>query len=329
MFRHMRVPRRRVLLIVAALVAVGAGAAYATIPDSAGVIHACYGSNGALKVLDTAQGQCAKNETALAWNQRGPQGPPGPIGATGPQGPAGTVATLDALNGIPCRGVRGKYATVRVDYGTGLDAPVSITCVTHLVANPGAFSLAISAVTLDLSFFGQRQLPITGTLSGTLDVDGHVTTPGLPTTTVPFDATQDISGLAGLHADGSLTLSSSGLTGTLDPETGAASIAGSLQGQVRLHATQSLLGLQTTVYDGTCYFGTDVDPIAATFTTDAPGVPYSSTTGDVTLSAAIDAPSFSGCVPAMDTPYLALLSLFAGHGRVTIAGTTTPIFKPT
>ena len=73
----------------------GGGAAYAasaSIPDSAGVIHGCYKptSNGGvspLGVVDTALpgGTCPKGQTALSWNQTGPQGP---AGAAGPAGPS-------------------------------------------------------------------------------------------------------------------------------------------------------------------------------------------------------------------------------------------------
>ena len=91
-----------------ALAAVGAllglaGIAYATIPDSNGVIHGCYTKAssstqppGSLRVIDTGLGQsCGLNEVALNWNQQGvkgatgPQGPKGATGAQGTQGPAG------------------------------------------------------------------------------------------------------------------------------------------------------------------------------------------------------------------------------------------------
>ena len=95
------------LCVALAMLAAG-GIAYATIPDSAGVIHGCYtkASNstqpvGSLRVVDTGLGQsCALNEVALSWNQQGvkgatgpqgTQGPAGQTGATGPTGPAGTT----------------------------------------------------------------------------------------------------------------------------------------------------------------------------------------------------------------------------------------------
>lgn len=81
-----------VLVVIGALIAVGV--AFATIPDSGGVIHACYSdSNGSLRVVDGTD--CKSHETALSWNTQGtpgptgPQGPAGPAGATGPAGPAG------------------------------------------------------------------------------------------------------------------------------------------------------------------------------------------------------------------------------------------------
>ena len=324
--------KRAVAIGAVAVAVLAAGAAYATIPDGGGVIHGCYASNGALKVIDAATAHCAKNETALDWNQTGPQGAPGPTGATGPQGPAGpagTVANLDALNGVPCHGVRNKFATVRLDYGTGLEAPVSIVCVTHLVANPGPFTLSISGVSLQLGFFGERPLPITGSLAGTIDLGGKVTTPGLPTTTVPFDHAQDIGSFSNVHATGTLTLSSSGLSGSLDPETGIATITGSLSGSVTIDASATIFGLETQIYAGTCAFGTAATPIAATFSTDPPGVPYSSTDGSVTLSAPLTAPSFDDCAPAVPSTYVFLLDLFAGSGRLTLSGTTSPVLKPT
>jgi hypothetical protein len=84
-------PRMLVLLGAAALVALGGGIASATIPDSGGVIHACYKSqNGQLRVIDTAKGDtCLPSETALTFNQTGIQGPQGPVGPAGPEGPAG------------------------------------------------------------------------------------------------------------------------------------------------------------------------------------------------------------------------------------------------
>jgi hypothetical protein len=89
-------------LVAVALAAV-VGVAYATIPDSNGVIHACYNkSTGTLRVIDSSVTNCPSNDTALNWNVQGPQGPQGPAGpqgATGPQGPAGPTGPSGLSHG--------------------------------------------------------------------------------------------------------------------------------------------------------------------------------------------------------------------------------------
>ncbi|GEM_PF-2355631 len=81
------------IAVLAGIVAVG-GSAVASIPDSNGVIHACYHVNrqGAddggslLRVIDTSapsdDATCRRNERSLSWNQTGRRGPIGPAGLT-------------------------------------------------------------------------------------------------------------------------------------------------------------------------------------------------------------------------------------------------------
>ena len=95
-----------ILGVVAAVVAATAGITYATVPDGAGVIHACYKvdkqgqiTDGTLRLIDPsstgANASCKKDEASLSWNQTGqpgpagPQGPKGDPGAQGPQGAKG------------------------------------------------------------------------------------------------------------------------------------------------------------------------------------------------------------------------------------------------
>jgi hypothetical protein len=78
--------------LVASLVVVVVAAVRAAIPDPSGVIHACYRANGNLRLVDKSG--CTSAETALTWNQTGPQGPagtPGPQGQPGAPGPASTA----------------------------------------------------------------------------------------------------------------------------------------------------------------------------------------------------------------------------------------------
>lgn len=82
---------RRLVITAAVAVAIvisGTAIAYASIPDSSGVIHGCYTvKGGALRVIDTAKGQtCTTGQHSLQWNQTGPKGaagPPGPAGVSG------------------------------------------------------------------------------------------------------------------------------------------------------------------------------------------------------------------------------------------------------
>lgn len=91
--------------LVAALVvvvggAVGGGIAYATIPDSSGVIHACYSPNGAkgnngaeLRIVDSDEASCNKNQVEVTWNETGP---PGADGADGVSVTSAELAPGDA-----------------------------------------------------------------------------------------------------------------------------------------------------------------------------------------------------------------------------------------
>jgi hypothetical protein len=101
--------------------------AVASVPDAAGVIHACYTTSPlATKpffLLDTAQAtRCPVGFTELTFNQTGPQGPAGPAGpqgATGPQGPAGPTGPQGPAGVGPA-----WSATDARMYGLGTEAAV-------------------------------------------------------------------------------------------------------------------------------------------------------------------------------------------------------------
>jgi hypothetical protein len=120
-----------------------AGVAYASIPDSGGVFHGCVNkTTGVLRVIDTSKsgtlGHCitsgSQAETAIKWNQTGPQGPQGvtgatgATGATGPQGPSGdgVVSGYDYVN---------SGATVPAGQGMRVEA----TCASGKVPVGGGF----------------------------------------------------------------------------------------------------------------------------------------------------------------------------------------------
>jgi hypothetical protein len=121
---------RRVRLAPLFLITVlaAAGIVWASIPDSSGVIHACYKKDGNLRVIDTAKDQCKKDETELTWSQTGNQGipgPPGPPGLQGPPGPPGTGAI--ATFAIPSSLAFANSTTCAVvsdsSLGPGIDVP--------------------------------------------------------------------------------------------------------------------------------------------------------------------------------------------------------------
>src|SRR5690242_14370074 len=105
---------RRILLFAGvAAMAIG-GVAWAAIPDSGGVIHACVlNATKTIRLIDTSKpasdltGHCTSLETQLTWSQRGPSGPTGPKGdngdprvpgADGPPGPPGPPRASEAFS---------------------------------------------------------------------------------------------------------------------------------------------------------------------------------------------------------------------------------------
>ncbi len=83
-------------LAVAALGLAAGGIAYASLPDSNGIIHGCYNPSGAkssggtsLNIIDSPYA-CPKGQQAITWNQQGPKGATGARGPTGANGTNGT-----------------------------------------------------------------------------------------------------------------------------------------------------------------------------------------------------------------------------------------------
>lgn len=88
--RHIASSRLAAAVIGGLVMAAVGGVAWATIPDSGGVIHGCVQrASGQLRVLDHSSGSCRRDEVALNWNQQGLQGVQGAQGPQGPQGDQG------------------------------------------------------------------------------------------------------------------------------------------------------------------------------------------------------------------------------------------------
>ncbi len=114
--------RRIVIGAVGAAVALGsAGAVAATVLGTTSeVIQACADKDGRLRLAAPDVG-CFKGETAISWNQTGPQGPAGSDGAQGPagpqgipgqQGPAGATGAMGAQGAAGPAGAQGPQGAI-------------------------------------------------------------------------------------------------------------------------------------------------------------------------------------------------------------------------
>jgi collagen triple helix repeat protein len=140
--------RGRSMIAIAAVASLtlAAGIAYATIPDSGGLIHSCYKTqNGQLRVIES--GECGPSETELTWSQTGPTGPqgaqgsPGPTGPTGQQGPTGQTGPR-GLQGSPGPGML-AWAHVAAD-GTLLGSSGNVAIARTA---PGIYCVAVTGDT--------------------------------------------------------------------------------------------------------------------------------------------------------------------------------------
>jgi len=149
-----RITRKTIAALTVVAAAIAATAAFAAIPDGGGVIHGCYvQATGTLRVTDTQTNvpkACTSKETALDWNQQGPQGlqgTPGKDGAKGDPGPSdgyitrppakivgngGTVASLylPAGNYLLSARFQGDSYFANTPFGCSLMAGFSVDTVT-------------------------------------------------------------------------------------------------------------------------------------------------------------------------------------------------------
>jgi hypothetical protein len=90
-------PSRIGLGLASALLSLGSGLTFASIPDANGVFHSCVDNKtGAVRIIDSATSACTVKETAQNWSMIGPPGPQGPAGANGPAGPQGPQGAAGA-----------------------------------------------------------------------------------------------------------------------------------------------------------------------------------------------------------------------------------------
>jgi hypothetical protein len=132
----MRLTYKVAVVTAATIVTIaGAAVAFASVPDSAGVIHACYTSK-ATRIVDNPK--CKSGEKALAWNQVGPQGPQGPKGDPGmPAAGAGPESRVGhCVVSIPAGKPAGDYKV-----GCTYKRPFTTICVEpEIVAVPATLA---------------------------------------------------------------------------------------------------------------------------------------------------------------------------------------------
>jgi hypothetical protein len=174
--------KRLLVTFAVAGFALCAGIAYASIPDSGGVIHGCYANkDGSLRVIDTGSGGAcaAKKETPLNWNQKGPTGARGPSGPTGTSHGyysyagllsftvlGGSFATVGKLSGLPA----GTYiVTAR---GLVEDLPNDQEAECKLVAG----GTDVQETPVDTFATGSPRLPFTLSAAVTLSSPGSIET---------------------------------------------------------------------------------------------------------------------------------------------------------
>ena len=133
-------------VITSGLIVVAGTAAFASIPDSAGVIHGCYkAQNGQLRLINWPSQHCLKSEKAIMWNEVGPQGIPGPTGPAGPQGPKGDTGATGATGPTGPTGPPGPKGDTGATGATGATGPQGPPGPTGPQGPPGPTGTLVSA----------------------------------------------------------------------------------------------------------------------------------------------------------------------------------------
>ncbi len=210
---------RPALLGLAIVVALALGGiAYANIPDSGGVIHACYKKNqGDLRVIDTEKAQaCLGSEEPLTWNHTGPQGiqgpsgpsgPSGPAGIQGPSGPSGPSGASHAYSDTNNQAL--TFISPNSNTITQLTLPAGnyVVMATGSVVKSGYFNTAGSNNDVKCSLNDPDDNAITASLATANDFSNY-------TDAVPYSMVATMS----LSSGGTITVSCATVTGTVGAE---------------------------------------------------------------------------------------------------------------
>lgn len=162
MLEKFKIRGRRLTVIAAALITLGAGTGIAaavggvSLPFSGdgNTINGCYSPGGQLKVLTTHQTTCPDGMTPIQWNVTGPQGAQGPQGIQGPKGDTGASGATGPTGATGAQGPQGTQGP-RGDTGpagtnvaagescptgkfvTGFDGTGNVTCASTTTTTAG------------------------------------------------------------------------------------------------------------------------------------------------------------------------------------------------
>lgn len=197
--------KRFLAILVGAILAASltVSAVLAAIPDGGGVIHGCYSGNGAkakggttLNILDTASNVCSNGQTAIAWNQTGPQGPQGPQGIIGPDGPEGPEGAQGPAG--PSDGYAVSDSGNPTNFATPNDAiPVSLTLPAGSYLIDAKVTIGNRGDDANGEFLCTLRHGLTGNI--VIDTSGARLFGGAPfapgsTATIPFSGSLEIEG---------------------------------------------------------------------------------------------------------------------------------------
>jgi hypothetical protein len=197
---RLRLGTRRALAlgIVLVLLTTGTALALVILPDSNGVIHACYKpTDGSLRLV-SSEADCKKAERPLSWNQQGPKGDPGELSLAGQVCPPGEfVSGFDTDAKIICNAppitcpvnasddvyVDADADPAAVVEATGVNKPAAcrFPTITAAISNLNSRSVTggriiLSGATGDPASFTDESFPLVmpeGTLLTTAD-DGEL-----------------------------------------------------------------------------------------------------------------------------------------------------------
>jgi hypothetical protein len=149
--------KSRMIAIAAGIPLLMGGVAYAAAPAADTTIHGCVSKLTGVLRVPASGGSCVWGETAISWNQTGPQGPVGPQGAQGVPGQNGA----DGVNGAD--GLNGRDGTDGRDGAPGPAGPAGFSDAYLAYGSADLNTSRIPVVTINLpagsyALFGKSQL---------------------------------------------------------------------------------------------------------------------------------------------------------------------------